>query len=68
MRRKIRIILVLMFLFYALPVFAEKIALKSGKTVEGKIREKTNEKIKVDIDGIPVTYYFDQIVSIDGKK
>ncbi len=57
-----------MFLFYALPVFAEKIALKSGKTVEGKIREKTNEKIKVDIDGIPVTYYFDQIVSIDGKK
>jgi len=57
-----------MFLFYALSVFAETIVLKSGKTVEGKITEKTSEKIKVDISGIPVTYYLDQIVSIDGKK
>lgn len=49
-------------------VCAETIILKSGLTFEGKIIEKTDEHIKVDFQGVPLTYYFDQIESIDGIK
>ncbi len=45
------------------PVFAETIHLKNGKTVEGKIIEKTKEYIKLDVDGITLTYYSDQIAA-----
>ena len=47
---------------------AETIILKSGKTVEGKIIEKTDKYIKIDFQGMPLTYYSDEIESIDGKK
>lgn len=50
------------------PVFAETLLLKSGKTVEGKIIEKNDKCVKVDISGLPVTYYLDQIESINGEK
>ncbi len=47
--------------------FAETIVLNSGKTVTGKILEKTDKSIKVDVESIPVTYYFDEIKIIDGN-
>jgi tetratricopeptide (TPR) repeat protein len=50
------------------PLYAEIISLKTGKTVEGKIIEKGNSFVKVDIGGITLTYYFDQIEAIDGKR
>ncbi|MFA5271475.1 MAG: transglutaminase domain-containing protein [Candidatus Omnitrophota bacterium] len=43
------------------PAFAEAIQLKSGKIVEGKIIEKTKEYIKLDVEGVTLTYYSDQI-------
>lgn len=45
----------------------ETIKLKNGRSVEGKIVKKTDEYLKVDISGIPITYYFDEIESIDNK-
>ena len=48
--------------------FAENIVSKSGKTVEGKLIEKTDKYIKIDFQGVPLTYYFDEIESIDGKE
>jgi hypothetical protein len=48
--------------------FAETVVLKSGKIVDGKIIEKTDKYIKIDLYGIPVTYYMDDIESIDGEK
>ena len=48
--------------------FAGTIAIKSGKTVEGEITERTYEHIKVNMDGIPLTYFLDDIESIDGKE
>jgi len=48
--------------------FAETIVLKSGKTVEGKIIEKTDKYIKIDIHGVPLTYYSDEIESINGEE
>lgn len=68
MNKKIGFILSLMFLFISLPVFAETIVLKSGKTIVAKILEKTKNSIKVDIEGIPITYYIDEIQSIDGTS
>jgi uncharacterized protein DUF5684 len=48
-------------------VFAETIILKSGKQIEGEKIEQTDDYIKIDFYGIPVTYYFNDIQSIDGK-
>ncbi|MFA6281264.1 MAG: hypothetical protein WCY05_02020 [Candidatus Omnitrophota bacterium] len=67
MNKKIGFILSLMFLFISSSVFAETIVLKSGKTVEGKILEQTDKYIKVDIEGISITYYLDEIQSIGAK-
>jgi len=46
--------------------FAETIALKSGKSVEGKLIEKTDKYIKIDFMGVPLTYFLDEVESIDG--
>ncbi|MFC1752713.1 toxin-antitoxin system YwqK family antitoxin [Thermoproteota archaeon] len=60
--------LVIIHLFL-IPVSADTIVLKSGKTIEGKITERTDEKIQIDIGiGIPVTYYLNEIESIDGER
>lgn len=68
MKKKI-LILVFLLLFSASLSSAETIQLKSGKTIEGKIVEKTDKYIKVDIGiGVPITYFLDDIVSIDGQE
>ena len=54
--------------FFCQPVFAEKVVFKSGKTVEGKLIEKTEKYIKIDFLGVPLTFLLDEIKSIDGKK
>jgi len=56
-------------LLLALPLlfgYPETIKLKSGKIVESTIVERTDSYIKVDIAGIPITYYLDDIENIDG--
>jgi len=68
MNKKLIIGLVSIFLFSMPSIFAETIVLKSGKIVEGKIIDKTDKSIKVGIEDVPITYYFDQIESIDGNK
>lgn len=62
--KKIIIVLSLLFFVPLLSASAGTIILKSGKTVEGKILEKTDKSIKVDIDGIAITYYLDEIANI----
>ena len=67
MREKILTVLALLACL-CLPgfVFAETIILKSGKTVEGKLVEKTDKYIKIDFQGVPITYFFDDVESING--
>jgi tetratricopeptide (TPR) repeat protein len=50
------------------PSHAETIILKDGRTIEGKILKTTEEFIEVDLAGIPIAYYLDDIESIDGKR
>ncbi|RJP28044.1 MAG: tetratricopeptide repeat protein [Candidatus Omnitrophota bacterium] len=64
---KVLVILVTLVLILMNNVFAETIILNSGKTIEGKIIERTNESVKINIGyDIEVTYYFDEINRIDG--
>jgi len=72
MEKKTLVSMIMIALFMALYCsilsYAETIVLKSGETIEGEIIERTDEFIKVDIYGIPITYYLDEIESIDGEK
>ena len=47
-------------------VFAETIHLKNGNSVSGKILEKNAQSVKVDTNGVSMTYYADEIKDIDG--
>lgn len=62
------IILSFCFLGVALSSYAEILVLKNGKTIEGKIIERTDKHVKVDILDMPITYYLEDIDSIDGQK
>jgi len=46
---------------------AETIVLKSGKEVVGEITERTDEHIKLDISGVSVPFFLDEIESVDGE-
>jgi len=63
-------ILIWLILFACLTssLFAETIILKSGKKIEGKITLKTNKYLRIDFIGVPLTYHFDEVESIDGIK
>jgi len=61
-------LLLILFLTMSLPLSAETTILKSGKTVKGKIIERTDEYIKIDFHGVPLTRYLEDIESIDGVK
>ena len=63
-----KIIIFSIFFLLTIPVFAETILLKSGKKVEGEIIGQTDKYIKIDFQGLPITYYLDDIESINGEK
>lgn len=57
-----KIIICPIFLFFIISLSsAETVYLKDGKTVEGKIIEKTDKYIKVEVSGVPVTFFNDQL-------
>jgi len=48
---------------------ADTVMLKSGHSVEGKITDKGKDYVKIDTGvGLSVTYYMDEIASIDGQN
>ena len=68
---KIKFILaiaVLLSLCFQANLFADKLMLKSGEIVEGEIIERTDELIKIDIAGVPLTYYLEDIDSVAVEK
>lgn len=60
---KIYLLFLLMFLFN-FSVKADTVHLKSGKTVEGKIIKETDDYIKIETMGFPITYFKDTIKEI----
>lgn len=69
-KKKIKLIIIflLMCLYFPTFILAETIILKSGQTVEGKVIEKTEKYIKIDFESVPLTYFWDEVESIDGVK
>lgn len=63
MERK-RLLILLLVLCLPVSIFAETVVLKSGKTVEGKLIEKTDKYVKIDFQGVPVTYFVDEIEKV----
>lgn len=57
------------FIFFsAANVFAETVTLKSGKTIEGNILEKTDQYIKIEFNGTPIYYELKYIKNIDKEE
>lgn len=67
---KFQIITIFFILYLSAFCSAEMIILKSGRTLEGKITEKTDQYVKVDYEGVSLTYYWDDIESVKegGRK
>lgn len=61
--------LYLSFVLLILPGFvsAEVVTLKSGVVIEGKINERSQDHIKIDSRGEDVTYFADEIASIEAS-
>jgi hypothetical protein len=46
---------------------ADEIVLKNGMTIKDPISERSDKWVKVDVSGMTVTYYNDEITSINGE-
>jgi tetratricopeptide (TPR) repeat protein len=59
-----------LFFIFCLPVvYSDTIILKSGKTVQGKIANRTEKSVEIDVGiGFPITYYRDNIESISSDN
>ncbi|MCK5180392.1 MAG: hypothetical protein KAR32_12760, partial [Candidatus Omnitrophica bacterium] len=56
-------------LFSTANALAMVVHLHSGKIIQGEIVERDDELIKIDTGlGIPLTYYLDEIQTIDGQS
>lgn len=53
--------------FYSL-AFADTLVLKSGQVVDGKIIENTAKYVKINFDGVELTFFQDEIASINQGK
>ncbi len=46
---------------------AATIHFKDGRTISGKILQQDSSLVKIDLNGLAMTYYVDEIKDIDGK-
>ena len=65
--KNIFLLLIVCSLSLSLVYAQSTIVLKSGREVKGRLVEKTDGYVKVDVDGIELTYGIDEIESIDSK-
>jgi len=48
--------------------FADTVHLKSGRTVTGNILERSDKQIKIDANGITLTYYMDEVDRVESAE
>jgi hypothetical protein len=63
--KRIRLFILIFLVCLPVSTFAETVVLKSGKTVEGKVVEKNDKYVKIDFQGVILTYFNDEIQSIE---
>ncbi len=68
LKRDLRALWFFIFLLGFLPLcFCETLTLKNGRTIEGRIRERTDRYIKIEVSGVSLTYHLEDIASLDGE-
>lgn len=68
MNKRNLIKLIAVSLFFSLPCFAEQIVFKSGLKINAQIVERTEQYIRIDFQGTPVTYWMYEIESIESSN
>lgn len=68
MRWRYFILWSLSFLFLSSVVYAQKIYLDDGRVIEGTIIEQDQERVRIQVRGITLTYYLDEISRIEGYE
>jgi len=63
-----KLILFTLIIFSSAVCLADTIYLKSGKTRQGRIIEKTKDYIKIDYYGMPITFFMDEIEKIEESE
>lgn len=58
----------LLVLIFSVIAHAETVTLKNGSKVSGNIISKDSKKIKIEVDGAPMTYYMDEIDNVGGAS
>lgn len=58
-------VVVCLNIFLVSCVEADVVKLKSGRIVEGKIVTKTEDSVKIDFNGVTLTFYNDEIAGIE---
>ncbi len=66
MRKLFSVIFLISFLTST--AFADTVYLKNGKSVSGKVIERTDDYIKLDFDGTSLTYWADEIETIQQEN
>ncbi len=67
--QKIPLFVLAIFIWSSPNIFASVVVLNSGKIIENDITYRDEELIKIDSGyGIDITYYLDEVKSIDGKS
>lgn len=66
MKKKLLLLTVFFLIFVSL-ASADTLTLKSGETVEGTIIEQTADAVKIDVYGVQVTYFLDEVDQINGE-
>lgn len=67
MRKKVFIISIGFFLLLT-NLFADTIVLKSGKQIEAQIVQRGSDRVVLDIGGVQVPYFLDEIEKINGES
>ena len=67
-KKIVSVLLLVTSLCFPTFIFAETVILKSGKKIEGKIIERTDKYIKIDFNGVPLPYFFDEIEKIETER
>ncbi len=63
---RIVILLAVFSLFFSPALsFAEKVYLKNGRVVDGRIVSKANGQVKVSVSGVELTYFDDEVARIE---
>ncbi|MBU1726786.1 MAG: hypothetical protein KJ880_04065 [Candidatus Omnitrophica bacterium] len=67
MIKRVLLLIVAMLLAVSF-LYADTLTLKDGKQIEGKILERGNDSVKIDIAGVEVTYFNDEIDKINDEN